>query len=400
MKNRKVNRPIIFTIICIIAIIAAVSVIQFFSPGRNGKSSAAEDIGKSEESTQSEPREANPDEEGTSGAQPETGSSSADSAKVSADENVSLEFHEEDSSSFSETQIGIVTVRFRTDDALIGEGTVLGEHMDSILFHDGIEDDMKGYMFATKVDYNGGTVDTLEAAQASVGEYIPAGSGISSNWEQTELYFIRKAVGYDNEADGSFIFYTIVPKSDKSDPYLYSIVAVGYEGDLIKESSYNSMMDAMKGQIMDSELLNLTYDDACTELKEALYNQSGEKLGMNGVDELRDANMQWYHDVYGVDSMEEYEAMSEEEKKERYWKYKDPIGYAQLHEEEIAAENAGQDPSDDSLDGEDSDAETETGTEIGKAENSIRNSAETDSEFATEKGSSVREERYISESSE
>ena len=61
---------------------------------------------------------------------------------------------------------------------------MLGEQMDSILFHDGIEEDMKGYMFATKVDYDGGTIDSIEAAQSAVSEYIPAGSGITSNWRK------------------------------------------------------------------------------------------------------------------------------------------------------------------------------------------------------------------------
>ena len=143
-------------------------------------------------------------------------------------------------------------------------------------------------------------------------------------------------------------------------------MAVGYENDLIKESSYDSMMDAMYGHIPDSSLLDLTYDEACTELEEVLYNQSGagEKLGMNGVDELRDANMQWYHDVYGVDSMEEYEAMSEEEKKERYWKYKDPVGYAQMHEEEIAAEKAAQGSSEGPEDREETASATDPQGEI------------------------------------
>ena len=361
MKNRKIKRPILVTFVCIVVVCAVISVIQIIFPGRDREAST------SEEAFQEDPMES---QTGLgSGNSSSTGSqagSGKESAEGSTGEDVSLEFHEEGSSSISETQIGSVTVKFHTDDAMVGEGTVLGEQMDSILFHDGIEEDMKGYMFATKVDYDGGTIDSIEAAQSSVSEYIPAGSGITSNWEETEEYFIRKATGYDNEADGAFIFYTVIPKSDRSDPFFYSIVAVGYENDLIKESSYDSMMDAMYGHIPDSSLLDLTYDEACTELEEALYNQSGagEKLGMNGVDELRDANMQWYHDVYGVDSMEEYEAMSEEEKKERYWKYKDPVGYAQMHEEEIAAEKAAQGSSEGPEDREETASATDPQGEI------------------------------------
>lgn len=361
MKNRKIKRPILVTFVCIVVVCAVISVIQIIFPGRDREAST------SEEAFQEDPMES---QTGSgSGNSSSTGSqagSGKESAEGSKGEDVSLEFHEEGSSSISETQIGSVTVKFHTDDAMVGEGTVLGEQMDSILFHDGIEEDMKGYMFATKVDYDGGTIDSIEAAQSAVSEYIPAGSGITSNWEETEEYFIRKATGYDNEADGAFIFYTVIPKSDRSDPFFYSIVAVGYENDLIKESSYDSMMDAMYGHIPDSSLLDLTYDEACMELEEALYNQSGagEKLGMNGVDELRDANMQWYHDVYGVDSMEEYEAMSEEEKKERYWKYKDPVGYAQMHEEEIAAEKAAQGSSEGPEDREETASATDPQGEI------------------------------------
>ena len=367
MKNKKIERPILVTFICIVAICAVISIIQIIFPSRDRKASTSEEASQTEEVSQEEPMESQPASgSGSSNSTDSQAGSDEESAEGSTGEDVSLEFREEDFSSISETQIGSVTVKFHTDDAMVGEGTVLGEQMDSILFHDGIEEDMKGYMFATKVDYDGGTIDSIEAAQSAVSEYIPAGSGITSNWEETEEYFIRKATGYDNEADGAFIFYTVIPKSDRSDPFFYSIVAVGYENDLIKESSYDSMMDAMYGHIPDSSLLDLTYDEACTELEEALYNQSGagEKLGMNGVDELREANMQWYHDVYGVDSMEEYEAMSEEEKKERYWKYKDPVGYAQMHEEEIAAEKAAQGSSEGPEDREETASATDPQGEI------------------------------------
>ena len=181
MKNRKIKRPILVTFVCIVVVCAVISVIQIIFPGRDREAST------SEEAFQEDPMES---QTGLgSGNSSSTGSqagSGKESAEGSTGEDVSLEFHEEGSSSISETQIGSVTVKFHTDDAMVGEGTVLGEQMDSILFHDGIEEDMKGYMFATKVDYDGGTIDSIEAAQSAVSEYIPAGSGITSNWEETE----------------------------------------------------------------------------------------------------------------------------------------------------------------------------------------------------------------------
>lgn len=229
-------------------------------------------------------------------------------------------------------QIGNVTVEYLTEDATAGEGSVNQETMNSILFHDGTEGDLKGYMFAVSVDMGGVTIDTVEEAQDSVGEYIPDGSGIAYAWEETENTFVRKTEGYDNEAEGAYLFYTIVPKDGTWDDNLYSIVVTAYEGDNIKESSYESMLQPMQEYIPDSALLSLSYEDACAELEEVLKNKTATGASMGGLDELREAHSQWLYDVYGVESEEELDALTEEEKADRLWRYRDPVGYLQAHD--------------------------------------------------------------------
>ena len=89
------------------------------------------------------------------------------------------------------TSIGNLTVVFRSEDAKYGIGEVNGKQMDSIIFHDGVEDDMKGYMFAFQVDREA-SIDTVEEAQDSVSEYIPGGSGISMSGKKQKTHLSGK----------------------------------------------------------------------------------------------------------------------------------------------------------------------------------------------------------------
>lgn len=232
-------------------------------------------------------------------------------------------------------KIGNITVEYLTDDAIAGSGTAAGASVEAITFHDGNEADLKGYMFAVNSLVEDGTLESIEDAKACVSEYIPAGSGISSEWEELDGFFIRRAYGYDRESNGAFLFLTIVPRSKSVDQYMYSAVLVmDANGIAIKESSYDSLAGALKDYIPDSELIEYDYEELCSRLSVILHDKNATGDTMGGIQELRDASSEYYKSVYGVDSEYEYNQLSEEEKADRYWKYSDPIGYALNHEED------------------------------------------------------------------
>ena len=373
MRKKKLKKPVTTVVIIVVLICILVPVVSGLIPNKN---SGNTQTGSTEPSTEAEA-------EGTqSPAQQSSGSSAgqengAETAKSSSRKlpDVSMTFSAEDTSYMADIQIGKVTVHFRSEDAEAGIGTVGNQKMTSILFHDGIQDDLKGYMFAFNADRDDVTIDTVEEAQDSVGEYIPGGSGIAYAWEETEDAFVRRTAGYDSEAEGAYLFFTIVPKTADWDPYFYSIVITAYEGDAIKESSYRSMMDAVSEYIPDSVLLSLSYEEACSQLDQILTDKTATGERMGGLDELESAHEQWLYDVYGVHSEEELNAMSEEEKADKIWKYKDPVGYRQAHggeaEDTLQTEQA--------EDAETSEGETETETE-----------AETESETEAGTGTSSR----------
>lgn len=337
MRKKKIEKPVktVLIILLIICIIVPLISSLISSLGRNNSQDG-------EPSQTQEEEQETPGEGTTSGdadtAQGDSQSSgnqdnSGSTETETSDDEVVFGFDTESTAmQTGSIQIGNVTVEYLTEDATAGEGSVNQETMNSILFHDGTEGDLKGYMFAVSVDMGGVTIDTVEEAQDSVGEYIPDGSGIAYAWEETENAFVRKTEGYDNEAEGAYLFYTIVPKDGTWDDNLYSIVVTAYEGDNIKESSYNSMLHPVQDYIPDSALLSLSYEDACAELEEVLKNKTATGASMGGLDELRDAHSQWLYDVYGVESEEELDALSEEEKADRLWRYRDPVGYLQAHD--------------------------------------------------------------------
>ena len=355
--RKKIKKPVHVMIIAVIAICVFVPLISSILKGCGGAGTVAQEGTTSQSSTQAPSRpvsnygEGNTDQSITKAEDDASAKSAEGTETVESAENsgVSVGPFYSGNGTVGSTSIGNLTVVFRSEDAKYGIGEVNGKQMDSIIFHDGVEDDMKGYMFAFQVDREA-NIDTVEEAQDSVSEYIPGGSGISYEWEETEDSFVRKVSGYDNEAEGAFIFYTVVPKYADWDRNLYSIIVTGYENDLIKESSYNSMMDAVFGYLPDSSLLSMAYKDAAVELKQILKNKSATGDSLGGLQELGDSHTKWIQDVYGVKNEEELEVLSEEEKADLLWKYKDPVGYKQAHGE--TAGEAQEDGNTEELDAE------------------------------------------------
>lgn len=243
-------------------------------------------------------------------------------------------FENDNREEYGKKKVGSIIIDFNTDDAVTGNGNAAGTPVDAVSFHDGNADNLKGYIFAVKAVIDKGHIETIEEARDCVGEYIPAGSGITFDWEETENFFIRRAIGYDNESNAAFLFHTIVPKGGNVDSYLYSAVYILDEDGPVKESSYNSMSLPLSDYIPDSSFLKESYEDVCGELTHVLNNRTLFGQELDGMKELRSASSQWYMDVYGVENEEEYNRLSEDEKADLYWRYKDPVGYSQVKEKE------------------------------------------------------------------
>ena len=122
-----------------------------------------------------------------------------------------------DDEGYGEQQIGNLVIRYLKKDATAGRGEAAGAEVDAVSFHDGNVNDMRGYIFAVEALDTNTEVNTFDDAKNCVGEYVPDGSGISTKWEETGNFFVRKALGYDNSAKASFLYHTIVPKYGKYD---------------------------------------------------------------------------------------------------------------------------------------------------------------------------------------
>lgn len=263
---------------------------------------------------------------------------SASEDRASTDEpsiyDSNMYFENEAKAGYGKKKVGSIIIEFKTDDAVSGNGNAAGTSVDAVSFHDGNSDNLKGYIFAVKAMMNQESIESVEEAKDCVSEYIPAGSGITSDWEETDSFFIRRATGYDNESDAAFLYYTIVPKNQYVDTCIYSAVYILDENGPVKESSYNSMSIPLSDYIPDSSFLIESYEDVYDELNLILNNWTSSEQELDGMRELRSASEQWYMDVYGVENEEEYNQLSEDEKADLYWRYKDPVGYSQVKEKE------------------------------------------------------------------
>lgn len=256
------------------------------------------------------------------------------------DSTMQFDMPDPDDEGYGEQQIGNLVIHYLKKDATAGRGEAAGAEVDAVSFHDGNVNDMRGYIFAVEALDTNTEVNTFDDAKNCVGEYVPDGSGISTKWEETGNFFVRKALGYDNSAQASFLYHTIVPKYGKYDCNIYSIVYVMDEKRVIKKTSYQSIADSVSEYVPDSSFLAETYDEICDELEDVLQNKSATGDSMGGVNELREAADTYYEDVYGV-SKEEYEKLSEEEQMDLYWRYMDPIGYRHSHPDTAAPESSG-----------------------------------------------------------
>lgn len=236
------------------------------------------------------------------------------------------------------SKIGNLSISFNSDYAMSASLTVSGLTMDAVLYNDGNDEDLKGVIGNIPLFTGMTTPSTTEQCQTILEEYIPDGTGRTSEWEECGDYFIRKFSGYDSDDNCSVICYTIMPKTNQESNVYVAVLAASKADDVItplSEESFNSMINPIAEIVPDSTLVNTDYESTVQELKDIAYYETANGESFGGLYELRQAARDWNETVYGTDDPS---SLTEEERKEKYWKYSDKEGYNEAKYYEAAAE--------------------------------------------------------------
>ena len=235
------------------------------------------------------------------------------------------------------SKIGNLSVSFNSNYAASASLTVSGLTMDAVLYNDGNDEDLKGVIGNIPLFAGITAPSSTEQCQTILEEYIPDGTGRTTEWEECGDYFIRKFSGYDTNDSCGVICYTIMPKKN-SDSNMYVAVLAASKADPtitpLSEESFNSMIDPIAEIVPDSTLVNTDYESTVQELKDIAYYETANGESFGGLYELRKAARSWNEAVYGTDDPS---TLTEEEQKEKYWEYNDPEGYNEVKYYEAAA---------------------------------------------------------------
>lgn len=230
-----------------------------------------------------------------------------------------------------ETRIGSYTVDYDGSYASFGTINVAEEGITSkmVVYNDGDSNDVKGYFIAYPFMENVVKPTTIGQCKSILSELIPDGSGIESEWEEGDSFFVRKISGYSKDDNAAVIAYTLVPKS-VGEGNIYQIIYTASKSDNtitpISEESFNSARDAVIAAVDDVELFETDYETTKEELKDIAYYETAATDSLGGIKDLKDAHKAYLEEVYGTTDVD---SLTDEEKYERYWKYMDPTGYAE-----------------------------------------------------------------------
>jgi len=346
-QNKRIHiATIIMLIITIILIILAIILTL-----RNHNKKNPENV--TTESTEAATISETASEESTgNAAEGNTESSSSESSSGSSSESASTEITDSNLQAISDLtahmkdypangesttiQAGNMSVTFNNKMANAKTGTFNGMKAVQIVYNDGNEAAVKGLLYALDPGISDQYPSSVDEAKAWVGEYLAAGTGESTSWDETEHYYINKSAVYDRETDSADVVYIALPK-DSTDKDVYII---GYEnsgktteGTPISESSYISMMQPFVEMVGNNKIANTDYDAAADELAQIKKDKTASGEIMESLKTLEQANEAYEKKVYG----ENADQLTEEEKEELYWKYEDPTGYAQAKEQENKA---------------------------------------------------------------
>ena len=263
---------------------------------------------------------------------------------LDGDGNYEKEFAMDEQNTGSK-KIGLLTITYDPEMARSGTGSVGDCIFDLLSFHNGTETQVYGIICSYKW-YGTDKPSSIDEAKACVNEYIAANTGITSEWEECEQYFIRKISAYDMEDHQAILYYAVIPKNTTTDnnAYIISYVTSGENtiGDAIYESSFDCIYEPVKALIPDSTFLAQDYEATWSELQYTFfYHHAKGAEGYGDLDSLREANNAWYIKVYGyaADGSTGIPDVTEEEAADIYQEYMDPVGTAQGEAKKESMEN-------------------------------------------------------------
>ncbi|WP_022754099.1 hypothetical protein [Butyrivibrio fibrisolvens] len=263
---------------------------------------------------------------------------------LDGDGNYEKEFAMDDQNTGSK-KIGLLTITYDPEMAQSGTGSIGDSIFDLLTFHNGTGTQVYGIICAYKW-YGTSRPNSIDEAKVCVNEYIASNTGITSDWEECEQYFIRKISAYDMKEHQAILYYTVIPKNTTTDnnAYIISYVTSGENtiGDAIYESCFDCIYEPVKNLIPDSTFLAQDYETTWSELQYTFfYHHAKGAEGYGGLDSLREANNSWYMKVYGYapDGSTGIPEVTEEEAAENYQEYTDPVGTAQGEAKKELTEN-------------------------------------------------------------
>lgn len=251
-----------------------------------------------------------------------------DSGNAFFPEGTTGEVNVYDKDGLQQTTIGNYTVTYDGSYASNGDISFSYEDLsiDMLVYDDGDKNDTKAFFMAYPVMGNKFRPESIDAAKAVVTELVTEGAGTTSEWEETNNFFIRKYSGYDSNDLAAVIYYTLVPKK-MTDENIYQIIfAASKAGTTItpvSEDSYNSIMDAVKEDVKDSKLIHLNYDALKADLNDIAFYESADNTD-SSLKALQDAYKTYLIDTYGTTDID---SLTEEEKELAEWKATDYEGY-------------------------------------------------------------------------
>lgn len=235
---------------------------------------------------------------------------------------------------YSDKKIGKMTIHYLTEDARASSGTIADMSTGTLIFHEGSTEDFKAIVMGTRITTEDAMeIESIDEAKYVVSEFVPAGSGMMSEWEEDDEYYVRKLVGYDDRAHAASLNYTFVPKNNDIDDNIYIVSYVMTGTDLIgtgpKDTTFKSIADAYTELIPDSTFLADDYEQAMKELQYIHYYRSANRQTFGGLTELREASNAWYEQVFGATpdgQVGDLSSMTAEEANQKVREHYDPVG--------------------------------------------------------------------------
>lgn len=228
-----------------------------------------------------------------------------------------------------ELKIGNYYVDYNGSYATSGTIMISDYRIPMVMYNDGDEDDIKGFFLAYPIMENVEKPTTIDQCKSILSEYIPAGTGYSSVWEETDAFFIRLLSGYSTDDSAGIMSYTFVPKRIEEGNIYQIILSASKSGDTItpiSEESFNSAVGAIKEAVNDSEIFLTDYDEVKDALINIAYFETSTSDSVGSIAELAQAHLNYLQQVYGTTDLS---TLTDEEIDELYWKYTDPRGYAE-----------------------------------------------------------------------